>query len=262
MESTTQPQIDQSQIKVKTLTPELLKSLDVAYRPTLDEFNGMVQAILRTKTWTRPFLSVLVGIGGHELTLMERGLKQPTIALMRTVWFLYMMDVAPEKAFSVVHIASWGKIEAHLPRPQHKLQGEERAAAIKLLSECAASKYTIPPYRTTLKQMGERFTMSRMAVTRLAKDAGYHVANGRSAARRKKMIPAYLRPESIWMHTDWRLSNTEVAEKNGTTMQNVSRVRSLLRRVGKKVLRRHIRACGSNIDFFPFFGPFGRDGME
>jgi hypothetical protein len=247
MNATTQP-------KIRNLSTDTIRSLDKVNRPSQEELFGMIDAICRVKNWSRTFLCALLSFDAYELRRIELGQKEASGLLCRAVWFLYTMDRAPEQAFSLIHMATWGKVEARLPNAQRPLEGEARQQAIQQLRDEVARKYS--PKRMTPAQIAERFNMSRSSAMRLAREAGYVFADARKATYRKKQVPLALRPESIWMHTDWRMKPDRIVETSGASIHQVLAMRTKFRKIGRntpRILRRQIRACGANMDFFEPF---------
>lgn len=235
------------------LNAETIRSLDKAMRPSPERFAEMIRSIVYKKQWSRPFLAAIMSIPERELRFYEFGQKTIPGPTARLLWHLYTMDTAPEIAFSPLHMATWGNITPRPVQVKRHLTPEAKAAIVATLRACVESKYKLPPKKLTRKQMAEYVSASTQTADRLAKLAGYRFGSGFCRKYRQKSKKPFLKPESIWMNIDWRLSYTELAKKTNCTPRSVYHTKLKFRKLKPGTLARHIQNCGLNPDWFrPF----------
>lgn len=238
-------------LRQNALTIELIQSLNRVWQPRGEEVAHLILSICRRKRWTRRYLAAIMCVDDLQIRYWERGQKKPPGMAVRLLWLLDTMDVAPEKALSVLHLATWGKIGAQRTRVQHRaLEGEEKQKVMDELKACVASGYKLPPKRMTRRQLSERYGIPEWKAKAIAKEAKYAVANANLPTYRQKRIPNILRPESIWMNLDWDQTLAALAVKANCTQRGVTKALQRLRKFHKRTLLRHIRACGQPLKNF------------
>lgn len=231
-------------VRMRRLTVAQIELFNETLWPTSDEIRGMIEAICRRKTWTRSFLAALLRIGPTDLRAYELGLKQAPGSVVVLIWLFHTMDSAPEKAFSVLHMATFGKLEAKLPHYTFLKAHKPNAEIVEDLKACVASKYKLPPGRQTVRLLAEKLNITRAHCLHLCKRAGYKLIDGRKTKYRKRIVPALLRPDSVWITVDWNRPVKEIAEKLGVAVSTVERVRQTFWRMPRNSLSRHLSACG------------------
>ena len=232
---------------------------DKTLRPTSDEIAGMIQAICRKKNWTRSFFAALVRIDAVKLRDYELGLAEAPLHVAFLIWLFYTLDTAPEVALSLIHIATWGKLEAQLPRYQPKKTPEELEAIRNELRTCVQNKYGTAPCRCSAKQLSQRYGISNIQAKRIAWSVGYKVLDGRKRYMwKKKRVSALIRPDSIWLRVDWRKKPREIAESVGVAESRVITNMWKFRMMKRATLQRHMTDCGLDPKckgFQPIFNP-------
>lgn len=224
---------------VKDLNVDTILALHKVKRPTRDEVIGMINSICNRKLWSRAKFCALLCTSADDLARFERGaVEELNWSLVRCIWLFYMLDTAPECAMSLIHIATWGKIECSLPTQRKPwLKGDEREKAIAWLKEQK-------PCALTIADIQAKFTVQYGTARKLCMDSGYRFANRHKKTHRPKRLPAILKPNSHWLRTDWRESDKKIAEHLGMNEKHVKWTRLKFRRLPIATLKRHLLACG------------------
>lgn len=236
-----QPQTppDLRHINKTNLTTDLIKSLDRFFRPGPHEIQGMIQSICDRKKWTRSYLAAVILVNYSDLRDWEIGKTKPPGVALRMIWHLYMMDTAPALAFSILHVATWGKID-QLPAPIiHHIKGDERKRVVEELRNCAE--------RLTLGQIAERYRTNRNVAGDLCDEAKYKPMREKQDKRTAKVRLRILEPESPWMRLDWRKKPRDLVEDIRASEPTIKLNLSRLRHLPKRVLLRHLKACGVDL---------------
>lgn len=244
------------EIRLKVLDTDLLKRLNAALRPTPQEVAGMIQHLMLTKKWSAGFLGAMLHLTTKEFHACQFGLKRSPDQRARLIWLLYMMDTAPAKAFSLIHYAAWGRVKATLPHYVKPITEERHKEIYAEIVACVKSGYKLHPKHKTKKEIAKLYGVSYDVAYALCRRAKYSGRDARKRTYRRKTIPFHLRPESIWMYTDWRNSSAEIARQAGIDVSSVNHIKDRFRRLHKPLLRKQILACGSKLEFFePILNP-------
>lgn len=233
---------DFSALRKSTIDLTTLQSVSQVFKPTREEIAGMINSITIAKKWSRPFLCELLGMTRLTLHRYEKMLCDCEPSHARLIWLFYTLDKTPEKAFSIIQMATWGKADGSICRAR-RLTPERKQEIIDEIQ-----RWKRDGIRKTQAQIRDELGLSYVAAVRICKEQEYRYAKGR--INRKAAIPEIFRPDSIWIHVDWRKPTKTIAEETDIDIRCVKRHKATFMQTPTAVLKRHLLACGADPKHF------------
>lgn len=164
----------------------------------------------------------------------------------KLIWLFYILDVAPELAMDPVHIATWGKVKHKIQKSRMRMTKEEVAAAIAWIQNWP-NEPDCDGRKLTSGRIVKKLNCTSGTASRLARLAGYRLANGKKKLYRAKRKPYWISPTGIWMNQNWNYTDKEIAARSKTYWHTVYNVRRKFLVMPKTRLINHIKACGMDI---------------
>lgn len=210
---------------------DFLDTHERSARPEIQELQFMIVNLCERKEWTLQHLHYATGIPTATLSAIKnRSICVDTLGVcqMRSLWFLWMADVAPSVLKDYLQIVCWGRLVAPVfeQRDFNAIPLEDRKALIEALE----GRQEAGGKQLRLYEVSLLCHVTVEAAEELCRQAAYKVA----PEPEERNIPEFLLYGSVWRDVNWSGSNRYIADRLTVSVESVAEKRIQLRLLAKQ----------------------------
>ena len=210
---------------------------DALYEPKMGEVAAMVNHL--SDRFTPAQFRILTGIHEGQWPMIASGKRECDKLVKRVIWFLYMLDTAPDKLLrDPESIFMWGKNLQEIPKLNDLTVREKEAAMVEYIKLIRRKRrdYSVDEIAQTCK-------VSAGLVKKVCDRLKFKTAS-------HNLSDVYV-PGSRWYRLDWRKSAVDLSKQFNIKLTTVRSARTRLAQLPAPILARNIfRTKGSNFDWF------------